>query len=236
MLAEANGCTCTDETTRTCPVCKPTVDLSNDSQTAVAGLEKVFFVDLETTGVDSRKHGIWQMAFRIIIKGVEVERFKWTMRPFPGKMVAEDALKVGKVTLDELRTFDDPTVIYQRLMDVLKKYCNKFDRQDKLWFVGYNAFFDNEFLRRWFEDNGDRYFGSWFYFPYIDVMQLAAFVLAPVRSQLENFKQQTVMEFLGFPLENAHDAGADIDGTMRMFYHFEKNGLRMRFGTDAIID
>ena len=72
--------------------------------------------------------------------------------------------------------------------------------------------FDNQFLRAWFLQNGDKYFGSYFWSNSIDVMVLATPYLASQRSQMENFKQGTVAKALGIEIDESrlHDALYDI--------------------------
>jgi DNA polymerase-3 subunit epsilon len=180
---------------------------------------KLFFVDLETTGLDHTKHGIWQLAAQIWVDGVEQERFKFEMQPIKGKMVSNEALEKCGINMARLVSLPLPHLAFHKLRDRLAKYVSKYDKKDKFFFVGYNAQFDNQFLRQWFEDHGDSYFGSWFYYPYIDVCQLAGIKLMNERAELENFKLGTVARRLGFEFdeEQAHDADYDIDFTRQMF-------------------
>lgn len=191
-------------------------------------LNKQFFVDVETTGVDHRVNGIWQIAARMVINGECVETFKREMKPFPNQLVNSKALEVGGITMEQLRGFEEPAAVYTDLVKMLKKYVDKFNKKDKFFFIAYNAFFDSEFVRAWMGNNGDKYYGSWFWTPYIDVMQLAAFVLAERRAELENFKLETVLAYFGIPLENAHDGMCDIVATEQLFNRFVADGLSMR--------
>ena len=86
--------------------------------------------------------------------------------------------------------------------------------------VGYNnATFDNQFLRGFFLQNGDVYFGSWFWANSIDVMVLASAYLATRRPDMENFKLSTVARTLGVDVQSAslHDAMYDIELTKAVF-------------------
>lgn len=54
--------------------------------------------------------------------------------------------------------------IYKQFVDLLSKYVDRYNKKDKFFLAGYNiASFDNSFLRAWFIQNGDKYFGSWFW-------------------------------------------------------------------------
>lgn len=103
---------------------------------------------------------------------------------------------------------------------MLAKYVDKFNKKDKFFLVGYNnASFDNQFLRGFFLQNGDNYFGSWFWSNSIDVMVLASNKLVERRAEMENFKLSTVAKFLGIQVseDNLHDAFYDIYLTKAIF-------------------
>ena len=61
--------------------------------------------------------------------------------------------------------------------------------------------------------NGDKYFGSWFWSNPIDVMVLATPFLVDQRNQMPNFKQGTVAKTLGIQVDDnkLHDAMYDIE-------------------------
>ena len=99
---------------------------------------------------------------------------------------------------DRILSYPAMGYVYGQFTAILNKYVDKYNKQDKFFLAGYNnASFDNQFLRAWFLQNGDKYFGSYFWSNSIDVMVLATPYLASQRSQMENFKQGTVAKALG---------------------------------------
>ena len=104
------------------------------------------------------------------------------------------------------------------------KYIEKFDRNDKFHFIAYNANFDDNFMRSFFKKNNDNYYGSWFYWPPLDVANLAGAYLANSRSKMINFKLMTVANFLGFEADSgkAHDALYDIETTIKVFDYLKR--------------
>jgi DNA polymerase-3 subunit epsilon len=103
---------------------------------------------------------------------------------------------------------------------MLGKYVDKFNKKDKFFLVGYNnAAFDNLFLRGFFLQNKNNYFGSWFWSSSLDVMVLATLFLAEKRADMENFKLSTVATTLGIKVEEEklHDASYDIYLTKSIF-------------------
>ena len=130
---------------------------------------KLLFFDLETTGTNPARHGIHQISGMIEIDGVERERFDFKVRPNPKAEVLAEALAVGGVTREQIESYPPMEDVYRDFVGMLGRYVNKFNKADKFFLVGYNnAAFDNQFLRGFFLQNGDSYFGSWFWSNSID--------------------------------------------------------------------
>lgn len=175
---------------------------------------KLFLFDLETNGTDAVKNGIHQISGKIIINGEVKETFDFKVRPKEGAVYEEKALEVGNVTKEQLEAYPAMPVVYAKVIAMLDKYVSKYDRHDKFFLVGYNnAHFDNQFFRQWFVDNGNNYFGSYFWSNSFDCMVLATPFLADKRSQMIDFKQATVAKELGvvIDVEKLHDASYDIE-------------------------
>lgn len=181
---------------------------------------KLFFYDLETTGINPGKNGIHQISGEIVIDGKTMERFDFKVRPNPKCVIEDEALKVAGVTKEQVLSYPSMQEVYGKIIGMLSKYVDKFNRSDKFFLVGYNnAAFDNQFFRGFFLQNGDQYFGSWFWSNTIDVMVLASVHLLDKRSEMENFKLATVAKFLGIEVDESklHDAGYDIYLTKTIF-------------------
>lgn len=174
---------------------------------------KIVFFDLETTGTLVNKHGIHQLSGEIVIDGETKETFDFRVQPNPKAEILQEALDVAGVTREQVLAYPPMGVVYGQFLAMLGKYVDKYNKSDKFFLAGYNnASFDNQFLRAWFLQNGDKYFGSWFWSNSIDVMVMATPYLAAKRAQMENFKQGTVAAALGIQVDNEklHDAQYDI--------------------------
>jgi len=185
-------------------------------------LTKFCFIDTETTGLDCNKNGVIQIAGYIYYNNDGVfelkDTFNLIQRPFPNDLIEDTALEVNGKTRDEIKDYQNPQNSYTEFTSLLSTHCDKFDKQDKMFFTGYNARFDYDFMRAWFNKCGDKYFGSWFFFPPIDVMNQAIIKLIQLRHTLPNFKLKTVTEHFGIiPTGNLHDALTDIDITKQLF-------------------
>jgi DNA polymerase-3 subunit epsilon len=173
---------------------------------------KLFFYDLETTGTNPARHGIHQISGEIVVDGETKETFDYHVRPNPLASIEPAALEVAGVTKEQIMAYPPMEEIYNQFVEMLAKYVDRYDRQDKFFLVGYNnVSFDNQFLRGFFRQNGDEYFGSWFWPNSIDVMVLATQYLLKERPAMENFKLATVAARMGIDVDAADLHSADYD-------------------------
>jgi len=179
---------------------------------------KRIFIDTETGGTKDDS-ALLQLAGIICIDDFEPkEEFNFFIKPFPNDIVEDGALEVNHLTREQIATFEEPRVIYKKFVELLGKYVDKFNKQDKFFFLAYNSPFDNQMLRSFFNKCGDKFFGSWFWTPDICVMRMVADKLIERRTSLPNFQQSTVAEFLNIkPEGDLHDALTDIRLTVELY-------------------
>ncbi len=181
---------------------------------------KILWLDTETTGTDPARNGMAQIAGIIEIDGKEKDAFNLHVRPFDDDIIDDTALAVNGFTRDELAGFPPPTEVHGTIVEVLSRHVDRYNRKDKLVFAGYNAQFDLNFMHAFFKKCGDSYFGSWVWWPGLDVSVLAMQRLMPVRHLLPNFKLTTLADYLHItPKGEAHDAMADIRMTRAIYRH-----------------
>lgn len=178
---------------------------------------KLCYIDTETTGLDAKRHGIIQLAAIMEIDGEEVSTFSEKMRPASSCSADPSALEISGNTVEMIKAYRPEAEVYRDFVEWLGRFVGKFDRLDKAFFCGYNSSFDVEFVRAFFDRNGDKYFGSWFWSGSVDVMGAALWSLRDQRPMLENFKLGTVAKrVLGTRFAELtadaglHDALADI--------------------------
>lgn len=178
------------------------------------------FLDVETSGLNNYKNGIWQIAALIYDEdGNEITKFNGTCEIFSN----QEWDRVAQQMAEEQGYFEDlhvkPTTLFGDFIRTLEFHIDPYNSSEKLTMYAYNASFDEKFLRSFFYNNDNRYFGSYFWKPVIDVMSLAGEHLKEERAEMENFKQGTVAKHLGIPVdeEKQHDALYDIR-LMRQIY------------------
>lgn len=182
---------------------------------------KTLFYDTETTGVNPRKNGIHQISGIIDIDGIIKETFDFRVQPNPAAIIEEEALKISGVSREQVEVYTPMRQVYNELIKILSQYVDKYNKKDKFHLSGYNnRSFDDQFLRAWFKQNLDEYFGSWFWSDSLDVLVLASHKLRKERSTLENFKLHTIAKRFEIPVDDTklHDAIYDIELTRDIFY------------------
>jgi DNA polymerase-3 subunit epsilon len=180
---------------------------------------KIFY-DLETTGLNYKQHCIHQLAGLIEINGEVVQSFNLKMAPHPKAKVEKEALAIAGATEDSIRAYPDQDIVFKQFKDLLRGYIDPFNTVQKAHLVGFNnRFFDDPFLRIWFELNGDQFIGSWFWNDTLDVLVLASQYLIDRRPYMPSFKLGRVAKELGLEVEDGklHDASYDVELTRGIY-------------------
>jgi len=182
-------------------------------------MKKIFF-DLETTGTNYTKHSIHQIAGMVELDNEVVETFNIKVRPHPKAIIDPVAMNVCGITAEQILAYPDMKEGYRQLVAILGKYIDPYNPKDKAWLVGYNnRAFDDPFLRKWFEHNGDSFMGSWFWSDSLDVLSLASEYLLDRRARMNSFKLHRVAWELGIVVEKErlHEAGYDVHLTREIY-------------------
>jgi DNA polymerase-3 subunit epsilon len=180
---------------------------------------KMFF-DLETTGLKTNKHGVHQISGYIEVDDIIVERFDFRVRPNPKAKIEQEAMDIGGVTEQQILAYPAMGAIYRDMLDLLGRHVNRYEKKDKMWLVGFNnRSFDDQFFRAWFIQNGDDFFGSWFWSDSLDVIVLASQYLLKRRAKMPNFKLMSVAKELGIEVDETklHDSSYDVYLTRKIY-------------------
>ena len=182
-------------------------------------MKKLFFFDVETTGLDPAVHDIVQLAYIIDRDGEIVDTGDLYLRPSPGGSIDPDALRVQGRTLEQVMAFPPASDAYHTLIGRLSLHIDKFNRADKLYPVAYCGIqFDYPFLQNFFKRQDDPFFGSWYNHRVIDPIVLARTLDFKDILVSPDLKLHTVCESFGVPLSQAHDALADVTAMRELFY------------------
>lgn len=174
---------------------------------------KTLWIDTETGGLIPGKSPILTMAGIIEIDNVVKEEFYFKVKPLPGQIIDDNALKINGINREEISTFEEPRVVHDKLNAILGKYCNKFDKNDKYVPGGHNVRFDiDKMLTPFYELQGDKFLFSWLDYHHLDTMSLALILRKQGWINVPNVRLETMCQAFGIPIK-AHNAQEDIRAT-----------------------
>ena len=184
-------------------------------------MKKVLWLDVETTGLDCRKHGLREVGFIIEIDGVEVDKGVFKINPFTYTTrdveIDDYALEISKVSIEDLESYDSSSYCFKELMKKLVKYVNVNDKNDCFVIAGYNTAFDIGFIKEWFKEMGllDSY-KDLFHYKSLDVFSIVFALRHIGLNSAENDKLETMCNYFGIEID-AHNALSDIEATKKLY-------------------
>lgn len=186
-------------------------------------MEKILWIDTETTGLSPVIHSMIQIAGIIDIDGKEVERFNFRSQPHSDFEIDDYALRVNKSTRDEIFSYPPMVETHNNLIKTFEKYINKYDKTDKFIVAGQNIKFDMDILSHFFMRLNDTYLGSWIDFKNrIDLYDITNALKVMKFIEVETVSLEPLCKYFGITY-NAHDAMDDIAATREIYYIAKKN-------------
>lgn len=203
----------------------PLEDLAISAPTIIIAYKgakmKFLYLDTETTGVNPKEDSIFQISC-IYVDTEDLsngpQEYDFKLAPYKNKGLSPMAKEKTGMTDEEINSYPPQDLVFKEFREKICAKVNSRDRRDKMFLLGYNISFDDDFLREWFSFNGDRYYGSYFWNPCLDAMTLAGMRLMATRPFMPNFQLSTVYKALtGKDLEGAHNAMADVRAVKEIF-------------------
>lgn len=182
---------------------------------------RIIFIDTETTGLNSQKHDIIQLAGLVVENGKVIDSFNYKCQPVNWKDISPQALQVNNTTFEQLRSYASPKDAFKQFHEVLNKYYNP---REKFLIAGQNVKkFDWRFVVSFWEKHKSPTDKDFQYFfdnrSSLDLMDLSKPMKVNGILEVENIKLGTIVEALNIKIEgNLHDALTDITVTYKSFY------------------
>lgn len=180
-------------------------------------LNKIFYFDVETTGLDPKRNDIIQLAYIVEINGEIKEEGEFRLQPMNYATIEKGALEVNKITIEQLKTYPQPQAVHGQIVNLLDKYVDKYNKKDKFLPAGYNVKFDMDMFRTFFFKNNHKYFGSYFGYHMLDPVPFLMFLEYKGLIKLESYKLVDVCKYFGIELD-AHNALSDIKATRKLIH------------------
>lgn len=174
------------------------------------------WIDTETGGVNPARNALLQLAGCVEEQGRILCEFNWQMKPMPKDTIEQKALDITGFKMEEILKWQDSELVYNEFLEMCDTYINKYDKNDKMVFAGYNAQFDKNFMYHWFKKHGNKFFFSYFYGMPMDIGSFVLSYCIKHDLKLRNHKLSTVAEHFGITAD-FHDAMADIVVTREIY-------------------
>jgi len=185
---------------------------------------KKCFIDTETTGLWSEKQDEVHQISCIITddhaKPLDYINLKFRPSETALENMHPEALQKCRLTKESIRSRSlDFSQAFAKFEEFLNKHVNRFDKTDKMQFIAYNAPFDLKFIQKYFLQNNNDYYGSYFWRPEICVYRELAWMLQNERDQFPSMHLSDMCKYAGieFSEEHAHDAMYDTKKTLELF-------------------
>ncbi len=185
---------------------------------------KRIFLDVETTGTSIDIHDVIEIGAVIDIAGKIVDEISIKCAPVSTKYIDPEALKVTGLTKEEILNYQTSNAAFIEFEKFLSNHINRYDKTDKFFLLGFYVTFDDTFLRKFFSNANNNYYGSWFFTPAVDIATLAMENLGDRRRTMPNFKLNTVAKEFDIDVEDTQLHGALYDAKLerRLYYEITK--------------
>ncbi len=193
---------------------------------------KIIYLDTETGGPDPHNCALLQLSAAIEIDWEIKEKLDYYIIPYgDDPPITQEAIDKHGITPEIIQQnpdnrFLNPNFVFANLKHKLETYVNPYDKTDKFFAVGYNILtFDDIVLRRFWKRNNDEYYGSWFWWPPIDMMAVCADILMSKRLEIVNYQLDTIANMLGVRIDPSklHNALYDVQIVREMFIRHLRN-------------
>lgn len=158
---------------------------------------KYAYIAQKITGGNSKENGMFQLGIIIEQDNKIVDKFFYYFKPHQDIKYDEKFLKLYEkqgITMDAImnRT-ETEQFVYEKLINFLGKYVNRFNGKDRLFFVGYNVCSSFEFFKELSKRNNDNLL-KYFWSNPLDLMTLAGEFFKQERACFDNFSFRTVLK------------------------------------------
>lgn len=184
---------------------------------------KIFWFDTETSGLNSHKHGIFQLSYILKVDG-KLHSKDTLYSNCNTKEITDKALEITGYNPKEIAEFPPPELMYKKLKALFTSVVDPYNKTDKMIGAGYNVNFDLDFLRQLWFDNGDKFFGSFFAHGAIDPAALFRYMqyIGLADQSVLRITLSDLCDYFAIDSSKAHDAEADIAMTKTLYEKMNK--------------
>lgn len=189
---------------------------------------KIAFFDVETTSLNPCIGEITELSM-IIDEGEtrkNLGKISLKFRPTKWDNIDPKSLEVTGKTIEELEKYPDRDESFVKLITFLDEHINKYDRDDKVYLIAHNLWFDHGFTRQLFDTYNEmypdakHYFYSYFHIEGFDTMAFMTYFKILLGREYQNMQLSTLCEALNINVDEStlHSALTDVLLLRKLFY------------------
>lgn len=174
-------------------------------------MSSLLFIDCETTHLSADHGAMVELSAIAIINGEFCGQKTIRIKPHEGAKIDPEALKITKFTVDQINSFQDPSIGLREFIEFVDSFECKFR------LAGHNIGFDKRFLFKTMCRHG--FYSDYisrFRSDYVCTYEMAKNI-GKNKLKVENFKLGTLCDALDIQLKNAHSAADDIRATYELY-------------------
>ncbi len=188
---------------------------------------KLCWMDTETSGLDSNRNGVIQLAVIIDVDcGMSVERKEFLMRP-EGE-IDEEALAVSGFTRKQIAGFQSEKVVQVQIKKFFMKYVSPYDKSDYFIPAGFNVQFDLGFLAAMWKRQQDNFFYAFFRSAFDVASMVGIWKWMRYINPTLKYKLEDIAKLLNIKVEGFHNAVVDIEVTREIAYKLREMKIQKR--------
>jgi DNA polymerase-3 subunit epsilon len=182
---------------------------------------KLLILDVETTGLSHFKDSIVEIAAYYYENNKKKKIFNMSCKPKKGSSVEPGSIAAGIVPYTNM-SYEE---LYWKFIEFLDSIVNKFDKEDKLILTAYNSAFDEKFIRQFFKDNNNKFYGSYFKTKSLDVLHLAHMHMIVNNIKYDKLNLKSTCENLKVKVDEdkTHRALYDVNLTQQVLAKVSKS-------------
>ncbi len=181
-------------------------------------MNKIFWIDTETTGLSDKIHGIISIAGIFDIDGTVVDKIELEMKP-TGRICDNRALQVNGYTRTRISRLKAWEKVFPEFIASINKISREHFPDVKFRLAGQNIPFDNRHVKSWA--------AACKALEYWDILidqdhMIDTQKISKQFPELESHKLGNLCKAFGVNLSNAHNAMADIEATRALYYAMQE--------------
>ena len=173
----------------------------------------LFYLDVETTGFDTKKNEVIELAFAIEVDGVIHLKMNLFLKPDRLDTIKQEALSINGWSIDELKKLPDRKIACDFFCETIEQYRNDYNNLNRFKIIEYSNGFDLKFMRTIYLSNDQfcKNFGK----ESINVLSLAKKKLPKIKPH----SLKSVARALGINVDDnlIHGAAYDRDILIKIY-------------------